>query len=100
MTEVVRTFSSTEEYINFINQSKIDEMYKEAVDNAVDNQITNEMIIEAITKVADTEVELSILEDLFIQGKVDKKEVTQAKRRHTQARNTVENLYKEKECKS
>lgn len=98
--EVVRTFNSTEEYINFINQSKIDEIYKEAVDTAVDNQVTKEMLLEAITKVADTEAELSILEDLFIQGKVDKKEVTQAKRRNTQARNEVENLYKEMGCKS
>lgn len=98
--EVVRTFNSTEEYINFINQSKIDEMYKEAVDTAIDNQVTEEMLLEAITKVADTEAELSILEDLFIQGKVDKKEVTQAKRRNTQARNEVENLYKEMGCKS
>ena len=94
--EVVRTFNSTEEYINFINQSKIDEIYKEAVDN----QVTKEMLLEAITKVADTEAELSILEDLFIQGKVDKKEVTQAKRRNTQSRNEVENLYKEMGCKS
>lgn len=98
--EVVRTFNSTEEYINFINQSKVDEMYKEAIDNAIDNQVTKEMLLEAITKVADTEAELSILEDLFIQGKVDKKEVTQAKRRNTQARNEVENLYKEMGCKS
>lgn len=98
--EVVRTFNSTEEYINFINQSKVDEMYKEAIDNAVDNQVTKEMLLEAIIKVADTEAELSILEDLFIQGKVDKKEVTQAKRRNTQARNEVENLYKEMGCKS
>lgn len=95
--EIVRTFKSTEEYINFINQSKIDEIYKEAVDNAIENQVTEEMILEGITKVADLEAEVSILEDLFIQGKVDKKEVAQSKRRHTKAINELEGLYSRKE---
>ncbi len=95
--EVIRTFNSTEEYINFINQSRIDDVYKEAVDTAIDKQVTEEMILEGITKVADLEAEVSILEDLFIQNKVDKKEVTQAKRRYTKAVNELEGLYGRKE---
>lgn len=95
--EVIRTFNSTEEYINFINQSRIDDVYKEAVDTAIDKQVTEEMILEGITKVADLEAEVSILEDLFIQNKVDKKEVTQAKRRYTKAVNELEELYGRKE---
>ena len=51
--EIVRTFKSTEEYINFINQNKIDEVYKEAVDKAIGNQVTEEIIQESITELSD-----------------------------------------------
>ena len=97
MVEIVKTYKSMEEYIRETQQSMIDQVYKEAVDEAIGKEVTEEMIAEAITKMADAEAELSILEDLFIQGKVDKKEVTQAKRRHTKAVKTLESLYADKE---
>ena len=93
--EIVRTFKSTEEYINFINQNKIDEVYKEAVDKAIGNQVTEEIIQEAITELSDTESELGILEDLFIENKVSQKELTNAKRRHTKARKNLDRLLEE-----
>lgn len=97
MSEIIRTFKSTEEYINFINKSRVDNIYKEAIDNVIEKQVTEEMILEGITKVADTEAELSILEDLFVHGKVDKSEVTQAKRRNTKAIKELELLYNAKD---
>lgn len=93
--EIVRTFKSTEEYINFINQNKIDEVYKEAVDKAIGNQVTEEIIQEAITELSDAESELGILEDLFIENKVSQKELTNAKRRHTKARKNLDRLLEE-----
>lgn len=97
MVEIVKTYKSMEEYIRETQQSMIDQVYKEAVDGAIGKEVTEEMIAEAFTKMADAEAELSILEDLFIQGKVDKKEVAQAKRRHTKAVKTLESLYADKE---
>lgn len=99
MSEVVRTFNSTEEYIRFMNNQKIDNLYKEAVDNAIGNQITEEMINEAFTELADAEAELDILEDLFVNDKVSQKEVTTAKRRHTKAKKNLDRLIEEKEGK-
>lgn len=93
--EIVRTFKSTEEYINFINQNKIDEVYKEAVDKAIGNQVTEEIVQEAITELSDAEAELGILEDLFIENKVSQKELTNAKRRHTKARKNLDRLLEE-----
>lgn len=93
--EIVRTFKSIEEYINFINQNKIDEVYKEAVDKAIGNQVTEEIIQEAITELSDAESELGILEDLFIENKVSQKELTNAKRRHTKARKNLDRLLEE-----
>lgn len=93
--EIVRTLKSTEEYINFINQNKIDEVYKEAVDKAIGNQVTEEIIQEAITELSDAESELGILEDLFIENKVSQKELTNAKRRHTKARKNLDRLLEE-----
>lgn len=93
--EIVRTFKSTEEYINFINQNKIDEVYKEAVDKAIGNQVTEEIIQEAIIELSDAESELGILEDLFIENKVSQKELTNAKRRHTKARKNLDRLLEE-----
>lgn len=90
--EIVRTFKSTEEYIN---QNKIDEVYKEAVDKAIGNQVTEEIIQEAITELSDAESELGILEDLFIENKVSQKELTNAKRRHTKARKNLDRLLEE-----
>lgn len=93
--EIVRTFKSTEEHINSINQNKIDEVYKEAVDKAIGNQVTEEIIQEAITELSDAESELGILEDLFIENKVSQKELTNAKRRHTKARKNLDRLLEE-----
>lgn len=93
--EVVRTFNSTEEYIKFINQSKVDEVYKEAVDNAIGNKVNEELINEAITELADAEAELGILEDLFLNDKVSQKELTNAKRRHTKAKKNLDRLIEE-----
>lgn len=97
MSEIVRTFESTEEYINFINKQKIDDVYKEAVDEVLEKETIEELIKEAFTELADAEAEMNILEDLFIEGKVDKKEVTNAKRRYTKAKNNLDELYKKKE---
>lgn len=93
--EIVGTFKSTEEHINSINQNKIDEVYKEAVDKAIGNQVTEEIIQEAITELSDAESELGILEDLFIENKVSQKELTNAKRRHTKARKNLDRLLEE-----
>lgn len=95
MLEVVRTFNSTEEYINFINQSKIDDVYKEAVNNAIENKVNEDLIKEAIVELSDAEAELDILEDLFINNKVNQKELTNAKRRYTKAKNNLNRLIEE-----
>ena len=97
MSEIIRTFESTEDYLNYINKQKIDDVYKEAVDEALDKETLEDLLNEAFRNLADAEAEVSILEDLFIGGKVDKNEVTQAKRRHTKAKNRLEELYKLKE---
>lgn len=97
MVEIVKSYKSMEDYIKSTQQSMIDQVYKEAVDEAMGKEVTEEMIAEAFTKMADAEAELSILEDLFIQGKVDKNEVTQAKRRHTKAVKELDSLYADKE---
>lgn len=97
MVEIVKTYKSMEEYIRETQQSMIDQVYKEAVDEAIGKEVTEEMIAEAFTDMADAEAELSILEDLFVQGKVGKNEVTQAKRRHTKAVRNLESLYADKE---
>lgn len=99
MIEVIKSFKSTEEYIEYIQQNKIDELYKEAVDSAIEKEAIDDLIVEAFTELADAEAELSILEDLFINGKVNKKEVTTAKRRYTKAKNNLDSLYMEKEGK-
>lgn len=95
MSEIVRTFNSTEEYIEFINQSKIDDVYKEAVNNAIENKVNEDLIKEAIIELSDAEAELDILEDLFINNKVNQKELTNAKRRYTKAKNNLNRLIEE-----
>ena len=94
--EIVKTYTNMEEYLDAVNQSKIDKLYKEAVDGALESEVTEEMIARAVAEVADSEAELDILEDLFVHDKVDKKEVTQAKRRHTKAKNNLELLLKDR----
>lgn len=97
MIEVVKSYSSTEEYIRAMQQSKIDELYEKAVDEAIDKDVTDEMIAEAFTKLADAEAEMLILEELYLQEKVPQKEVTSAKRRHTKAQKELDKLYQMKE---
>lgn len=97
MVEIVKSYKSMEDYIKSTQQSMIDQVYKEAVDEVIGKEVTEEMIAEAFTEVADAEAELSILEDLFVQGKVGKNEVTQAKRRHTKAVKQLDSLYADKE---
>jgi hypothetical protein len=94
--EIVKTYTDMKEYLEEVNKSKIDKMYKEAVDGALESEVVEEMIARAVTEVADSEAELDILEDLFVHDKVDKKEVTQAKRRHTKAKNNLELLLKDR----
>lgn len=97
MVEIVKSYDSTEEYIKAKNKEKIDNLYKEAADKAIGKKVIEDMIPEAVREVADAEAELSILEELFVQDKVDRKEVTNAKRRYTKAKNILEDLFKEKE---
>lgn len=94
--EIVKTYTNMKEYLEEVNKSKIDKMYKEAVDGALESEVVEEMIARAVTEVADSEAELDILEDLFVHDKVDKKEVTQAKRRYTKAKNNLELLLKDR----
>lgn len=97
MVEIVKSYDSTEEYIKAKNKEKIDNLYKEAANKAIGKKVIEDMIPEAVREVADAEAELSILEELFVQDKVDRKEVTNAKRRYTKAKNILEDLFKEKE---
>lgn len=95
--EIVKTYKSMEEYIKETQQSMIDQVYKEAVDKAIEQEVTAEMINEAFTELADAEAELLTLEDLFIENKVGKNELTQARRRYTKAKNALDNLCEKKE---
>lgn len=97
MIEVVKSYSSTEEYIKDIQQRQIDELYEKAVDEAIDKDVTDEMIAEAFTKLADAEAEMFILEELYLQGNIPQKEVTSAKRRHTKAKKELDKLWQMKE---
>lgn len=97
MIEVVKSYSSTEEYIRAMQQAKIDDLYEKAVNDAIEKDVTEEMIAEAFTKLADAEAEMLILEELYANDKVNQNEVTQAKRRHTKAQKELDKLYQMKE---
>ena len=90
--EIVRTFNSTEEYIQFINQQKINETYIEAVEEALDKRFT---------EFTDAEAEMNIAEELFVQDKISKKEMKQIRTRYTKSKNNlnsaIDEFYKEEQ---
>lgn len=101
MSEVIRTFNSTEEYIQFINQQKINETYIEAVEEALDKKITQEELNKLFTEFTDAEAEMNIAEELFIHDKISKKEMKQIRTRYTKSKNNlnsaIDEFYKEEQ---
>ena len=99
--EIVRTFNSTEEYIQFINQQKINETYIEAVEEALDKRITQEELNKLFTEFTDAEAEMNIAEELFVQDKISKKEMKQIRTRYTKSKNNlnsaIDEFYKEEQ---
>lgn len=91
MTEIIRTFSSTEEYIRFINQKKIEETYIEAVKEALDKQITEEELNRLFIEFTDAEAEMNIAEELFAQDKISKNDMKQIRTRYTKLKNNLDN---------
>lgn len=99
--EIIKTYTNMEEYLKETqqklveeNKSKIDKLYENAVNTTIDKETIKEMINKAFKELGDSEAELSILEQLYLQGKVEQKEVINAKRRHTKAEKQLNNLYK------
>lgn len=91
MTEIIRTFSSTEEYIRFINQKKIEETYIEAAKEALDKQITEEELNRLFIEFTDAEAEMNIAEELFAQDKISKNDMKQIRTRYTKLKNNLDN---------
>lgn len=91
MTEIIRTFSSTEEYIRFINQKKIEETYIEAAKEALDKQITEEKLNKLFIEFTDAEAEMNIAEELFAQDKISKNDMKQIRTRYTKLKNNLDN---------
>ncbi|WP_304393379.1 hypothetical protein [uncultured Clostridium sp.] len=93
--EVVRTFNSTEEYIRFINQKKIEETYVEAAEEALDKEITQEELNALFVEFTDAEAEMNIAEELFAQDKLSKKEMKQVRTRYTKSKNKLDKAIEE-----
>ena len=91
MTEIIRTFSSTEEYIRFMNQKKIEETYIEAAKEALDKQITEEELNRLFIEFTDAEAEMNIAEELFAQDKISKNDMKQIRTRYTKLKNNLDN---------
>lgn len=91
MTEIIRTFSSTEEYIRFINQKKIEETYIEVAKEALDKQITEEELNRLFIEFTDAEAEMNIAEELFAQDKISKNDMKQIRTRYTKSKNNLDN---------
>ena len=41
--EIVKTYTDMKEYLEEVNKSKIDKMYKEAVDGALESEVVEEI---------------------------------------------------------
>lgn len=93
--EIVRTFNSTEEYIRFINQKKIEETYVEAVEEALDKEITQEELNALFVEFTDAEAEMNVAEELFSQDKLSKKEMKQIRTRYTKSKNKLDKAIEE-----
>lgn len=91
MTEIIRTFSSTEEYIRFMNQKKVEETYIEAAKEALDKQITEEELNRLFIEFTDAEAEMNIAEELFAQDKISKNDMKQIRTRYTKLKNNLDN---------
>lgn len=95
MSEIIRTFSSTEEYIRFMNNQKIDELYVEAAEEALDKEITEEELNKLFQDLSDAEAEMNIAEELFAVDRISKKEMKQIRTRYTKAKNRLDKAIEE-----